>query len=65
MKGESRSQSRPLRDRLAEASRLSRIGSAHPTWAELPEHTREDHRQDIDRLIASGPEFGFEVRERT
>lgn len=53
---------RPLRDRLGEAIRLSRLGDTRPVWVDLPEHTKEDYRVSADQLIELGPRLRYEVR---
>lgn len=55
--------SRPLRDRLAECIRVSRIGAQmRPFWGDLPEATKEDWRKSADTLVSLGKSsFGFSV----
>lgn len=54
---------RPLRDRIGEAIRLSRIGNSRPVWSDLPEHTKEDYRVSADQLAELAPRLKFEVRD--
>lgn len=54
---------RPLRDRLGEAVRRSRIGLAEPLWASLDDDMREEYRKSADRLVILGKELGFRVED--
>lgn len=56
--------SRPLRDRLAEAIRRSRIGNVHPPYANLPDEMQEEYRRSADVLTSSlANELGFSVKD--
>ena len=55
---------RPLRDRLAEALRRSRIGNARPHYLDLPEETREDWRKSADAFLSIGAaELDFTIND--
>ena len=54
---------RPLRDRLGEAVRRSRIGLAEPLWEYLNDDMREEYRKSADRLVILGKELGFRVED--
>lgn len=55
---------RPLRDRLGEAIRRSRIGLAEPLWEYLDDGMREDYRRSADRLLALGEPLSYSVEDR-
>lgn len=55
---------RPLRDRLGEAIRRSRIGLAEPLWEYLSDDMREDYRRSADRLLKLGEALDYGVEDR-
>lgn len=55
--------SRPLRDRLAEIMRRSRLGGSGGDYTDQPEELREEWRRSADALIREAPDKGISIKD--
>ena len=54
---------RPLRDRLAEIIRRSRLGDHGGAYTDQPEELREEWRRSADALLREAPTKGVTVKD--
>lgn len=54
---------RPLRDRLAECLRWSRLGNACGPYQQQPDSVQNDWRDTADRLLEAAKKRGIEIKD--
>lgn len=54
---------RPLRDRLAEIIRRSRLGDQGGAYVDQPEELREEWRRSADTVIREAPAKGLSIKD--